>query len=88
MDNDHMSLCWLRLSDFAFEYYRRTSAFSIGVYTAEFVKILSFAEDEDKLSFTATKEGDVLSLTYESQGGSCLRLIPQSRENHYLGGVA
>lgn len=68
MDKDYLALCSLIIFDLDFEYYSCTSSFPIGVDTNEFLKLMRFAEDEDRLMLMATEGGDILSLTFRSQG--------------------
>lgn len=67
MDQSHVSLCALLLRVDAFDKYRCDKAFSMGVNTGNFSKLLKCSGNDDIVTLTSEEEGDCLFMTFEAK---------------------
>ena len=67
MDQSHVSLCALLLRVDAFDHYRCDKAFSMGVNTSNFSKLLKCSGNEDIVTLKSEEDGDMLSMTFEAK---------------------
>ena len=67
MDNSHVALVSILLRADGFDPYRCDRNVSLGINLGSMSKILKCAGADDKLTMTASDQGDVISFQFESQ---------------------